>query len=65
MWMDELFEIMANLRDWVLPPILGLILLEVVWNLTGAYGLSANILWLIKFCLIGYAGYVCTEGGNG
>lgn len=42
-------------------PLIGLIILEIFWNIIDSIfysSITSNILYLVKFCIYGYAGYL-------
>lgn len=61
MYEKEWEKIRSNLTKWILIPIGALAVLEIVWNLSGVYGLSALPFWAIKLAIFAYAGYLSVE----
>jgi hypothetical protein len=58
----ELETIKNNLTKCILLPVGALAILEILWNLLGAYGFAALPLWGIKLAIFAYAGFICTGG---
>ena len=63
--MSIINHILANKQKYIaacLIPIIGLAVLEVIWNSLGTLGYILSLpLWGIKLAILAYAGFRCTQ----